>query len=316
MTNLNVCMIGTAEYAKKIGKRGTSSDITFYNLKRGAETITLIQPCRYPEKIASLFYSASLAEFGLLVVENIDHYFGEAVVMLHCCGIRRGLIIPRNNILPEQISPYLAGTLVEKYEYFLDSPADIRERLFEEVASIPTRECDDPGSVAIDHCFPVKGVGTVILGTVIDGCIHVHSKAELLPAGKETVIRSIQKHDEGSEYAVKGDRVGVALKNAVCEDASRGAVLSKDSRIAMSSSLSFYLDMVDFWKRPLKEGMVVHIGHWMQFLPARIIEVKGDERRPFVKLSLDKPLIYFAGSRAVLQYPEGGRLRVIGSCPL
>lgn len=316
MKNLNVCVIGTDEYARKIGKAGTSSDITFYNLKRRNETVTLIRPGRYPEKIASLFYSASLAQFGLLFVEKIDHHFGEAVVMLHSCGIRRGVIVPCNDLLPEQIRPFLKGTVVEEYEFFPDNPIEIRERLYEEVALITPCECDDPGSVVIDHCFPVKGVGTVILGTVIDGRINVHSRAGLLPAGKETVIRSIQKHDEGTDYAVRGDRVGIALKNVGCEDVGRGSVLTEDSRIVMSNSLSFYLDPVDFWKRPLKDGMVVHIGHWMQFLPARVIETEGDERRPFVRVSLDKPLIHFPESRAVLHYPDGGGLRVIGSCLL
>jgi hypothetical protein len=60
--------------------------------------------------------------------------------------------------------------------------------------------------------------------------------------------------------------------------------------------------------------MVLHVGHWMQFEPARIesIGVGGDWRRPELKLMLQKELVYRPGSRAMLTYLEGGKLRVVG----
>ncbi|NLB01670.1 MAG: elongation factor Tu, partial [Methanomicrobiales archaeon] len=48
MGNLNVAVLGPAGYAKDLGKKGTESDITFYNLKKGEDTVTIIEPTRYP----------------------------------------------------------------------------------------------------------------------------------------------------------------------------------------------------------------------------------------------------------------------------
>jgi hypothetical protein len=64
--------------------------------------------------------------------------------------------------------------------------------------------------------------------------------------------------------------------------------------------------------------MVLHLGHWMQFLNARIESVKdaGDFRRPTLTLALDKPVVHPPGTRAVLMYLEGGKLRVLGSMVL
>jgi selenocysteine-specific translation elongation factor len=60
MPNLNIAFLGPADLAKELGKKGTSTDITFYNMKKGDVTITVIEPSRYPEKLSSLFYTASL----------------------------------------------------------------------------------------------------------------------------------------------------------------------------------------------------------------------------------------------------------------
>ena len=72
MGNLNVVTAGSLEFAKDVGKKGTVTDMTFYELKRGNDSVTLIEPSKYPEKLSSLFYSVAMAEYAILVVEKID----------------------------------------------------------------------------------------------------------------------------------------------------------------------------------------------------------------------------------------------------
>jgi len=73
---------GRPEYGKELGKKGTVSDLTFYNLKKGENTVTLIEPSRYPERIAPLFYAISMSQKILLIVDQMDPAFGETVLML------------------------------------------------------------------------------------------------------------------------------------------------------------------------------------------------------------------------------------------
>jgi hypothetical protein len=72
---------------------------------------------------------------------------------------------------------------------------------------------------------------------------------------------------------------------------------------------------VKYWPAPLKEGMVLYAGYWMQFLPTRLEKavVDGDWRMPVLTLSMEKALVYQPGARVVLHYLEGGKLRVVGS---
>lgn len=321
MPNLNVAIIGFPEYAKGLGKKSTASDITFYDLKRDDVTVSLVEPTKYPEKLASLFFAASLADTAIVVVEQIGPIFGECAVMLDCVGVRRGYIVTKGYVMPEQIAPLIKGTALEGYEVVEDNPVKLREMLLAEAEGKASSTAEGgglTGSVAVDHYFDVKGVGTVVLGCVAEGMINRHDAVRVHPAGKEAEIRSIQKHDDDFESAEKGDRVGLALKGISVSDLDRGTVLSNDDRLVESSEIAAQAHLVKYWLNPLREGMVVHIGHWMQFEPARIESVtpSTDWRNPEIRVKLQKALVYPHGSSAVMTYLEGGKLRVVGTLDL
>lgn len=316
MANLTVAVLGPAGYAKDFGKKGTSTDVTFYNLKRGPDTVTFIEPTRYPERLAPLYYTASLADVAVLIVDALNATFGECLLMLQAAGIGRGFLILRNYISPDQIRPLLKGTVLEHYEYVEDDPIGLRERLLDDAHQIGIeRELGDQKKtciVPIDHSFNVRGIGTVILGCVVDGHLKKHDNLKVYPIGKTALVRSIQKHDDDFEDAETGDRVGLALKNIEADELERGYVLSNDSSLRSATTINGRLDLVPFWKTPITEGMVLHIGHWMQFEPSRVVSVSGNQ----VAIELEKELVYVPGSKAVVTYLEGGNLRVAGTLTL
>jgi len=319
MSNLTVAILAPPDYAKDLGKKGTVSDITFYNLKKGDATVTFIEPTRYPEKLSSLFYTVSVSERIVLVVDEINASFGECVMMLQCAGKSNGYLILKNYITPDQIAPLIKSTVLEHYEVIEEDIVGLRERMLEisvkQSAHQKTHEGSGKGSVPVDSHFNVKGVGVVVLGFVAQGSIKKHDTLKVLPTEKTTQIRSIQKHDDDSDNAIAGERVGLALKNIESEDLDRGFVLTNDPAIKFSTTVSGKAQIVKYWPAPLKEGMVLYAGHWMQFLPTRLekISVDGDWRMPTITLTLEKALVYPPGARVVLHYLEGGKLRVVGS---
>ena len=318
MPNLNVAVIGSPDYAKGIGKKSTASDITFYDVKRDEVTLSLVEPAKYPEKLASLFFTASLANVSVVVVEQIGPVFGESVIMLDCIGVKKGYIVTKGYTTREQIAPLIKGTVLEGYSVVDDDPVQLRERLLDmarqDVPENIVKE-NQTGSVAVDHYFDVKGVGTVVLGCVSEGVIRKHDAVMVLPLGVEAEIRSIQKHDDDFDVARKGDRVGLAMKGISVNDLDRGTVLSTDKRLVTRKDIDGRAHLVKYWMNPLKEGMIVHIGHWMQFEPARIDSVGPDAewRNPGIRLKLQKDLVYHPGEKAVITHLEGGKLRIIGT---
>src|SRR5512136_1456881 len=196
MANLNVAVLGAQDYSKDLGKKGTTSDLTFYNLKKGQDTVTLIEPIRYPERLAPLFHAVSLAKKAILIVDQINPAFGETVIMLDCAGIKSGLVILRNYISREQIAPLIKGTVVDAYDFVEDDKAAIRERLLQDVTKLQTSCESATGTMPVDHFFNVRGIGTVVLGCIVEGALHKHDELMVLPGSKIAQVRSIQKHDE------------------------------------------------------------------------------------------------------------------------
>lgn len=142
-----------------------------------------------------------------------------------------------------------------------------------------------------------------------------HDKLQVLPDTNITQIRSIQKHDDEYNIAHKGDRVGLALKNIETKKLERGTVLTNDPTIKVSKIINTQAEIVRYWQPPLKSEMVLHIDHWMQFLPARIenLKDKTNWRKPILSLKLEKELVYHSRDKAVLTHLEGGKLRILGT---
>lgn len=319
MGNLNIAVLGAKDYASKIGKKGTVTDMTFYDHKSGTDSFTLIEPSKYPEKLSSLFYSVAMSEFAILVVDKIDSFLGETIVMTDVLGIDRGWIILQNYIQPEQLKPLLAGTCLEGYEYKEDDPIKLREELI----AMAKAEAKAPGegtcgSCPVDSHFNVRGVGTVVLGSVIDGYFKKHDKMTVFPIKREVILKSIQKHDLDADDGVKGDHVGLALRGIESDELDRGYVVTTDPSVKMSRKVEGNVSLIKYWPSPLKEGMVLHIGHWMQMVPCRISSVdNGDDfRSAKVEFDLESDMIHKPGDKATIMYLEGGKLRVVGSIVL
>jgi selenocysteine-specific translation elongation factor len=317
MGNLIVAVLGVLGFSSALAKKGTTTDITLYNLKRGEDTATLIEPARYPERLAPLFFAISEAKKAVVVVDELNAALGESLVMLQCCGIDSGYFILKNYVPKEKVELLIKGTILENYKFLTDDPNAIREILLDEAAKQKSA-ASTVGTVPVDHSFNVKGVGVVVLGVVVSGGVSKHAVMNVLPGGKTAQIRSIQKHDDNFDSAVEGDRVGLAIKNVDVEDVERGAVLTNDPAVKAAKTLKVQASLVKYWQTPIKAGMVLHIGHWMQFLNSKVEEVTdaGDWRKPTLTLTLEKELIYRPNDKAVLMYLEGGKLRVSGTAEL
>lgn len=100
MGNLVVAVLGASDYASSLGKKGTATDITLYDLKRGADTVPFIEPTRYPERLAPLFYAVAMAEKAVVVMDELNSTFGECLVMLQYSNVNGGYSIPRKYLSP------------------------------------------------------------------------------------------------------------------------------------------------------------------------------------------------------------------------
>ena len=64
---------------------------------------------------------------------------------------------------------------------------------------LPERAPDGPFMFAVDHCFPIKGQGTVLTGTVLSGSVKVGQEVELPELKLTRKVRPMKPSDETDE---------------------------------------------------------------------------------------------------------------------
>ena len=47
-------------------------------------------------------------------------------------------------------------------------------QVLSESVFVPNRSPEGPLIYSVDHCFPIRGQGTVMTGTVLNGSVHVN----------------------------------------------------------------------------------------------------------------------------------------------
>jgi selenocysteine-specific elongation factor len=82
-----------------------------------------------------------------------------------------------------------------------------------EMIDIPNREVAKKQNFkfAIDHCFQIKGQGTVMTGTVLGGQVKIGDNIELPNLRVEKKVKSMQMFRKPVQVAKQGDRVGICV---------------------------------------------------------------------------------------------------------
>lgn len=78
----------------------------------------------------------------------------------------------------------------------------------------------------IDRFFSVKGFGTVVTGTLLEGELTVGENCYLYPNKRKVRIRNLQVHENNVQKAYAGQRTAINLANITREEVTRGDVLS------------------------------------------------------------------------------------------
>ncbi|XP_078517867.1 selenocysteine-specific elongation factor isoform X1 [Lissotriton helveticus] len=94
---------------------------------------------------------------------------------------------------------------------------------------LPTRDPSGPFLMAVDHCFSIKGQGTVMTGTILSGSVSLNDNVEI-PALKVTKkVRTMQMFHKPVGSAMQGDRVGICVTQFDPKLLERGLVCTPDS---------------------------------------------------------------------------------------
>ena len=159
--------------------------------------------------------------------------------------------------------------------------------------------------IYVDRSFSVKGFGTVVTGTLINGSVQVGDDLQIMPQGTMTKIRGIQTHQSSHEEINPGTRVALNLagidKNAI----SRGDLLVKPETTENTYVVDASFELLKEYPNELRHNLNVtfHVGSRELLAKLRLLEksvpVPGKEH--FIQFKFENPQPISKGERYVIR---------------
>ena len=299
--SINFVVLGKQDLASEFGKKGTESDLTLYDRKESDVIKTWVIPNGFPEKIQPLFQAINLAEYVIFHVDKLDKFTGEQIIALDSLKKEKGILSHTFDVDESKLNMMIKGTVVENYIH-VD-----QDKIKEEMNTLEPITNDNPAELLIDHCFDVKGVGTVILGKVTNGTIKQYDNLKLYPHDIDVLIKSIQMHDDPVPESVCPARVGLAVKGAKPDEVGRGDVISVENVVDIKTEIELDFEKSQFYKSEITEnqGCLVNIG--LQTKAAKFLSISP------LKLIFEKPIVCKKNDIAVILKPESTTIRILGT---
>src|SRR5262249_53296411 len=143
----------------------------------------------------------------------------------------------------------------------------------------------------IDRVFSLRGIGTVVTGTLWGGSIAVGDRVTLLPQGLEARIRSLQMHDRDVAEAHDRGRGAASLVGVERAELVRGAMLVTGTPPPRSYRLDVRLETVP-GATALHGGELVEVLHGTASAHARVVLL---DDTGLAQLRLERPLATLRG---------------------
>ena len=158
----------------------------------------------------------------------------------------------------------------------------------------------------IDRVFSLKGFGTIVTGTLLDGAMKLDSETMLYPRGEKVKIRSIQVNGQETDRAFPGQRVAVNLPGIGREEISRGEILAAAGSLESTMMADVRLKLLQSGHRTIKSGTWVHLYHGAAELVCKVILFDREIMRPgeeaVVQLRMEQTTAMKAGDRFVIRF--------------
>ena len=277
-----------------------------------------------------------IAMVVIAVDEGVMPQTREHLAILSLLGIRKGvLVLTKGDLewkkgLDQEIREFAEGTFLENADVVVTSAVDgrgieeLRRVLWKlctagkttENQNLSRNESDSctgrMGTKAsafrlpIDRVFSLKGFGTVVTGTLLDGSLGLNYDAMLYPRAERVKIRGIQVHGQEVSEAVPGQRVAVNLPGIGKEQISRGEILAAAGSMEGTMIADVRLQLLKSGQRTLKSGTRVHLYHGAAELVCKIILFDRAVLKPgeeaIVQLRMEQVTAMKAGDHFVIRF--------------
>ena len=277
-------------------ERGISIELGYAELELpGGGRLSVVDVPGHERFVRTMVAGATGIDLFLLVIAADDGVMPqtvEHVAIIELLGVERGVVaLTKADLVDEEllemaeedVHEFLAQTPYSGCEVVTVSARDGRgmaellaalERGAEHVTA---RRRGGPARLPVDRVFPLKGIGTVVTGTLWRGEIRAGDALVVEPGGARTAVRSVQVHDHEAEVVSAGSRVGVNLRGLDRDAVQRGSwLVAPESAGRVCRRFDAWVQVVP-GGRPLRSGDQVRLHHGTAQYLARVAPLEGRE---------------------------------------
>jgi len=178
---------------------------------------------------------------------------------------------------------------------------------------VPERLAYPATRMPVDRVFSLKGIGTVITGTLWSGAISAEDTVAILPprqgrgsAGlREVRVRSIQVHDREVAEAVGGQRVALNLTGVDRDEVDRGQWVVKDPTIAPTYLADVCLTLLPGAAGPLSRVSQARVDHGTAEILAKVVLADCETLEPgrscYAQVRFEERALVYPGDQFILR---------------
>jgi selenocysteine-specific elongation factor len=267
-------------------------------------------------------------DLALLVVAADDGWMPqteEHLQILNYLRVQRGVVALTKSdlggidVVAEQIREKLRDTLFARASIVPTSVRtgegieNLKDALATELVTTEPQPDICKPRLFVDRAFTLRGIGTVVTGTLSGGSIRRNQNVVVQPGNVSARVRSIQNHGHDVEIAQPRMRTAINLPDlSIGENGiQRGDIITVDSLGSPQATIDVLLERSSRLKRnspaarPIKNGSSVQVHFGTGRIAAKITlldqPVVGAGRNTIARLRLDSPIVALVGDRFVMR---------------
>ena len=288
-------------------RRGISIDLGYAPLELpNGRRLSVVDVPGHERFVRTMVAGATGIDLFLLVIdagEGARPQTHEHLAILRLLGIERGVVaVTKEDAVDDEtleLALEEARELVPSAEVVAVSARtgvgldELRSALARAADGVGLPRDDRPTRLWIDRSFTLRGIGTVVTGTLWSGSVGEGDELRVEPSGRTVRLRSVQVHDREVERAAAGQRVAVSLPGLERRELRRGDALVAPGGYPVSYRLDLSLEEL----APIRDGARVQVHLGTAHVPARVVRM--GER--WAQLRLSSPVVAARGDRVVLR---------------
>lgn len=327
---------------KEEKKRGITIELGFAHMDlSNGQRVGIVDVPGHEKFVRNMLAGAGGLDVCMLIVaadEGIMPQTVEHLDILSILGIKHGvavitkadLVEPEfTELVAEDIKELTKGTFLENAPiipvsaYTGQGLEQLKEELTKLCVSLPERAEEGQFRLPIDRVFTLKGFGTIVTGTLMEGKLKKDQKIVLYPENEPVKVRNLQVHSKDADVAYAGQRVAVNVPDRKKEEILRGDVLATADSLYSTMMVDVKLEVLKHTERSIKHGSRVHVYHGTKELLGKVALMGRDELKAgesaYAQLRLEESTALRKGDHFVLRFYSpvetiGGGV-VLDACP-